>query len=118
MIKITVSGFKDQTTEFEQPNQALLFLTELRQEHTDFLSPKIRELEKPNWLLRHPSQHSMDIEPERWPFVPFKNGVTYTDGSIHVKASDQYRGRLRELTAKHPLKVEIIEFDDDMSDLI
>lgn len=117
MIKIKVSGFKDQTIEFEQPNEALLFLTELRQEHTDYLSPLIRELEKPNWLLRHPSQKSMDIEPERYPFIPFKNGVTYADNHP-VKKSEQYRERLKAVTKQHPLKVEIVEFDDDMSDLI
>lgn len=117
MIKIKVSGFKNQTIEFEQPNQALLFLTGLRQEHMDFLSPKIRELEKPNWLVRSPTQGSMDVEPDRYPFKPFKNGVTYVD-SHPVNASDQYRERLKVVTRDHPLKVEILEFDDDMSDLI
>lgn len=94
MIKITVSGFKQQVAEVETQNQALLFLTNLKQEHSDFLRPLI-------------------------------NGIDYNVGKrnsavkvVKVIENESYYKEIRSLAKKHPLKVKIEEFDDDMTGLI
>jgi len=100
MIRIKVSGFKDQTMEFEQPNTTLLFLQDLREQHQDHLLPLIRNLDKPS------------------PFYPPTWLRPTEDPKDPAYKSQEYRKKLREITSKHPMKVEILEFDDDMSGLI
>lgn len=92
MIEIKVSGFKDQTREFEQPNQALCYLTELKDEHNVFLSNLISHIPKPELFWSNPKARS--------------------------ESSDKYVTALREISRQHPLKVEIVDIYSLMGDLI
>lgn len=99
MIQIKVSGFRNQTYEFEEPNQALLFLAGLKQEHSDHISPLIKNLSKPSIFYGPNCRKAKDENDSVYP-------------------TTLYRQALRAVTAKHPLKITMLEFDDDMSDLI
>lgn len=94
MIQIKITGFKNQTVELETQNQALAFLTNLKQEHTAFLSPLIKGI-----------MYNAGL----------RNSTDETRMSDELKS---YTKQLRAITAKHPLKVEIAEFDADMDGLI
>ena len=94
MIQIKITGFKNQTVELETQNQALAFLTGLKQEHTAFLAPLIRKIEYNAGL---------------------KNSTNATFKEAETK---RYTTKLRAITSKHPLKVEISEFDADMEGLV
>lgn len=71
MIQINVTGCEEQSVEFSSQTAALLFLTDLREEHDSFIKTLVEPMQVANpedvpvymSLLRHASkEHQLKIE--------------------------------------------------------